>query len=251
MKTLQERLQKFVARSGVASRRKAEKLITSGRVKVNGSIVRELGVKVDPRVDIVTVDGRVLEPEKKVYLLLNKPRGYVTTLHDPQGRPTVADLVRDVKERIFPVGRLDFDTEGLLLLTNDGELAYALTHPKHEINKTYLALVEGTPPPGKIRQMRRGLMLEDGPTAPARVRLVGNQGGNAVLQITIHEGRNRQVRRMCEAVGHPVLSLKRIKMANLELAGLLPGKFRSLTGKELAGLKKLALAGGNNRHGPN
>jgi len=237
---MKERLQKFMARAGVASRRHSEKLITSGRVKVNNSVVTELGTKINPDVDTVTVDNKTVKVEKKIYLLLNKPKGYVTTLRDPQGRPVITDLIKDISQRVYPVGRLDYDTEGLLLLTNDGQLTHALTHPRHEIPKTYHVLVRGIPARGKIKQMQEGLLLSDGPTAPAKVRLLDKQKGNALLQIKIHEGRNRQVRRMCEHIGHPVLALKRVKIGNLTLKGLAKGKYRHLTQQEVTGLKKLA-----------
>lgn len=235
-----ERLQKFLARAGVASRRTSEELITQGKVKVNGQIVTVMGVKIDPAKDVIEVEGKKVKPEeKKVYILLNKPAGYVTTLRDPQKRPKVIDLLKDVKERIYPVGRLDFDTEGLLLLTNDGELTYALTHPKHEIGKTYLALVKGTPDRDKLKRFQRGLRLADGVTAPAKVRLLKKGKIGTLLEITIYEGRNRQIRRMCETIGHPVLELKRIKMGFLDLKGVETGKYRYLTGEEIKKLKKL------------
>lgn len=236
-----ERLHKFMARAGVASRRQCEELIARGRVKVNGKIVTVPGLKIDPVKDRVEVDGCVLsKPEKKVYLLLNKPAGYVTTVKDPRGRAKVTDLLSGVKQRVYPVGRLDYDTEGLLLLTNDGDLAYALTHPRHEVPKTYLARVQGVPAPEKLKELAGGVLLEDGPTAPARVRLVGDKGGNGLLEITIHEGRNRQVRRMCERIGHPVLALRRVRIGPLELGGMKPGQYRHLTFREVARLRKAA-----------
>lgn len=238
---MKERLQKFIARAGVASRRHAEKLITSGRVKVNGIVVKELGTKINPDIDTVTVDNKPVKAEEKVYLLLNKPKGYVTTLYDPQGRPIITDILKNVRERVYPVGRLDYDTEGLLLVTNDGQLTYALTHPRHEVPKTYRALVKGVPSREKINQMRNGLMLSDGPTAPAKVRLLGRKKDNGLLEITIHEGRNRQVKRMCEHIGHPVLELKRVKLGNLTLKGLATGQYRHLTRKEINELKKFIM----------
>lgn len=244
---MKERLQKYMARAGVASRRHSEQLITSGRVKVNNVIVKELGTKIDPRVDKVTVDNKPVRAEKKVYLLLNKPKGYVTTLDDPRGRPIITDLIKNVSQRVYPVGRLDYDTEGLLLLTNDGRLTQALTHPRHEIKKTYQALVKGIPTKEKIEHMENGLELSDGPTAPARVRLLGRRDGNGLLQITIHEGRNRQVRRMCRHIGHPVLELKRVRIGDLTLKGLPKGKYRRLTPQELSKLKKMAFSRTNKR----
>ncbi|MEW6423979.1 MAG: pseudouridine synthase [Bacillota bacterium] len=237
-----ERLHKYLARAGVASRRKCEELIQAGLVKVNDQIVTRLGTSIDPAVDRVEVASRpVQKPGEKVYILLNKPAGYVTTVHDPQGRPKVLDLLKNVRRRVYPVGRLDYETEGLLLLTNDGELAYALTHPRHRVQKTYLAWVSGVPPADKLAQMAKGMLLSDGLTAPARVRLKGKNKKGAVLEISIHEGRKRQVRRMCARIGHPVYRLKRIGLGPLALRGLKPGEYRLLTPEEVAKLKKAAL----------
>lgn len=211
----------------------------AGRVRVNGEVVKELGVKVDPERDRVEVDGKPVKPAEKIYILLYKPAGYVTTLYDPQGRPKVTDLLRGVSARVHPVGRLDYETEGLLLLTNDGDLTFRLTHPRHEIPKTYHALVKGVPDAADLRRLRTGVMLEDGMTAPAQVRLLKVEKGNAWLEITIHEGRNRQVRRMAEAVGHPVLYLCRVKYAFLDLKGLKKGEFRHLTPREVKKLQKI------------
>lgn len=235
-----ERLQKYLAHAGVASRRTCEELISAGKVRVNGEVVREMGVKIDPEKDRVEVNGQTVgEKEDKIYLMLNKPKGYVTTLRDPQGRPKVVDLVKDTGRRVYPVGRLDFDTEGLLLLTNDGELTFALTHPRHEIGKTYIAVVKGIPDKDKLKRFQKGLRLADGMTAPAKVRVMKKKGANAVLEITIFEGRNRQIRRMCETIGHPVLELKRISMGFLELGNLAEGKYRQLTEKEIRKLKEI------------
>lgn len=235
-----ERLQKYLAHAGIASRRTCEEIITAGKVKVNGQVVREMGVKIDPVNDVIEVNGkRVGEKEEKIYLLLNKPDGYVTTLRDPQGRPKVTDLVKEVAKRVYPVGRLDFETEGLLILTNDGEITYALTHPKHEIGKTYIALVKGLPDKDKIKRFQKGLRLADGPTAPAKVKFLKKQGSNALLEITIYEGRNRQVRRMCETIGHPVMNLKRVSMGFLNLDNLETGKYRHLTKTEVKKLRSL------------
>jgi len=235
-----ERLQKVLAQAGVASRRKCEELILQGRVQVNGVTVRELGTKVDPGRDEIAVDGRVIRREELVYLLLYKPTGVITSLHDPQGRPVVTDLLCGVKQRVFPVGRLDYDTSGLLLLTNDGELANRVAHPSFEIDKVYRAWVKGVPSPEKLRQLAQGVLLADGLTAPGRARLLKADplGRRALLELTIHEGRNQQVRRMCAAVGHPVESLKRIRLGFLTLDGLAPGQYRHLTPEELHRLKR-------------
>ena len=232
-----ERLQKVLAHAGIASRRKCEELILEGRVKVNGEIIKELGTKVGPQ-DKVEVRGKlVTAPEEKVYLLINKPVGYVSTVYDPQRRPKVTDLVKEVKARVYPVGRLDFDTEGLLLLTNDGDLTYALTHPKHEFPKTYLVKVQGAPSQDKLDRFRKGLRLTDGKTAPAKVERQKKVGSNTLLEITIYEGRNRQIRRMCETLGHPVLELKRVRFGFLTLTGVETGKYRVLTKDEIDKLK--------------
>jgi len=238
---MQERLQKVISRAGIASRREAEKLITAGRVSVNGVVQRELGTKVDPERDIVAVDGKPIAAEKKVYILLNKPKGIVTTCADPQGRKTVLDLLGEVPARIYPVGRLDYNTEGLLLLTNDGELAHALTHPSRQIDKTYIAKVKGIPAEEKLDLLRMGIKLEDGLTAPAKVNVVDvdREKNVTTLEITIHEGKNRQIRRMCDAIGHPIKNLKRVRFAFLTLEGLRRGQFRYLSYGEVQKLKRL------------
>jgi 23S rRNA pseudouridine2605 synthase len=235
-----ERLQKVLAHAGVASRRHCEELIVQGRVQVNGKIVRELGMKVNPDGDKILVDGRPIRLEKHVYLLLNKPTGVITSVRDPQGRRVVTDLLKGVKERVYPVGRLDYDTSGLLLLTNDGELANRLAHPSYEIDKVYRAWVKGVPAPEQVRKLAAGIMLEDGITAPGQAKLIKTSaaGDKALLELTIHEGRNRQVRRMCEAIGHPVLSLERIRLGFLTLEGLKSGEFRPLTSAEVERLKQ-------------
>lgn len=236
-----ERLQKVLARAGVASRRHCEEMIASGKVRVNGKVVTELGTRVDPVKDRIQVGKDIVKTSPpKYYLILYKPRGYVTTLSDEKGRKKVTDLIKNVSARVYPVGRLDYDSEGLLLLTNDGDLTYALTHPSHQVPKTYLARVAGLPGPAKLQEMAEGLELEDGLTAPARVSLAGEREGNALLEITIHEGRKRQVRRMCEYIGHPVLRLQRIRFGNLSIEGLKPGQFRHLTARELSQLKRKA-----------
>ncbi|MCK9910743.1 rRNA pseudouridine synthase, partial [Microbacteriaceae bacterium K1510] len=217
-----ERLQKVLAQAGVASRRSCEELITQGRVRVNGKVVLELGTKVDPHADNIEVDGRPIKQEQKTYILLYKPTGVITSLSDPQGRQVVTDLLTGVKERVYPVGRLDYDTSGLLLLTNDGELANRLAHPSFEIDKVYRARVKGIPTPAKIKQLAAGILLDDGMTAPGEAQLleVDQAKNQALIQLTIHEGRNRQVRRMCEAVGHPVITLARIQVGFLTLHGV-------------------------------
>jgi 23S rRNA pseudouridine2605 synthase len=235
-----ERLHKVMAQAGLASRRHSEELIQAGRVSVNGQVVTQLGTKVIPGKDLIEVDGRPLgKPEEPIYILLNKPKGYVTTLFDPQGRKKVTDLLGgEVGQRVYPVGRLDYDTEGLLLLTNDGELANALMHPSQQVKKTYIAKVRGVPNATKIAQLEQGVELEDGITAPADVKLIEAHGPNAAtLSIRIHEGRNRQVRRMFEAVGHEVISLKRTTLGPIHLKGLKVGEWRELTPQELKDLR--------------
>jgi len=233
-----ERLQKVMAHAGVASRRKCEEIISQGRVKVNGEVVTELGTKVSPD-DLIEVDGQVIFQEKKVYLLLNKPVGYITTVDDPRGRKTVLDLIKGVPQRIYPVGRLDYDTSGLLILTNDGDLTYALTHPSHMIDKTYRVEVQGHPSPKELARLEKGVLLDDGITAPARIENLQKRRDTTVFEITIYEGRNRQVRRMCEFIGYPVENLKRIKFAFIELNGLAEGKFRFLNKEEVNKLREL------------
>ncbi|HMM21323.1 MAG TPA: pseudouridine synthase [Selenomonadales bacterium] len=239
---MQERLQKIISEAGVASRRKAEELITGGRVTVNGKVVSALGTKVVRGRDTIAVDGKPLGIVKKFYILFHKPKGVITSLHDPEGRKTVADYIADIPARLYPVGRLDYATEGLLLLTNDGELTNALLHPSQEIAKTYWAEVAGIPAEEKLDLLRAGIRLDDGPTAPARVRILDRDEdkNRAQLEIIIHEGRNRQVRRMCEAIGHPVNKLKRVKFAFLTLEGVRRGKYRHLEREEVTRLKELA-----------
>lgn len=236
---MKERLQKIIAAAGMASRREAEKWIEAGRVAVNGRRA-VLGDVADSDADAVTVDGkRVNSAERKFYVLLNKPVGYVTTRHDPQGRPVVTDLLKEINARLFPVGRLDLNTEGLLILTNDGSLANHLAHPRHAVEKTYLVRVRGTLSSVAKNRLEQGISLEDGMTAPARVEKVRIAGNHSWFEITIREGRNRQVRRMCEAVGHSVSRLKRIRVAFLELGDLIAGKHRFLSQSEVVRLKRL------------
>ncbi|NLW22464.1 MAG: rRNA pseudouridine synthase [Tissierellia bacterium] len=234
------RLQKYIARSGLASRRKAEELILQGRVKVNDVIVKELGTKVDPQKDTIKVDNKVIKLESnKVYIMLNKPEGYVTTLKDKYSVKIVLDLIHGIDERIFPVGRLDMDTSGLLLLTNDGDLAFKLTHPSFQVKKKYIALVEGIPTNNKLDKFRKGLKIDGRMTAKAHVRILKKYRDSALLEIIIHEGRNRQVRKMCKSIGHPVKKLKRIAIGDLELGDLDLGCWRHLTKKEVEYLKGL------------
>jgi len=228
-----ERLQKVLARVGIGSRRVCEDLIAEGRVRVDGDIA-VLGRRVDPETALIEVDGAPVgvRPDL-VHYVLNKPAGVVTTANDPQGRPTVVGLVPD-EPRVFPVGRLDADTEGLLLLTNDGELAHRLTHPSYGVEKEYVAEVEGLPTRAVLRRLREGVELDDGPTAPARATLIDP----SVVRLTIHEGRNRQVRRMCEAVGHSVVRLVRTRIGPLADRSLAPGTWRELTGDEVRSLQR-------------
>jgi 23S rRNA pseudouridine2605 synthase len=236
---VKERLQKLIAAAGLASRREAETWISAGRVSVNGRIA-SLGDSADPEKDRVEVDGRPLLGEgRKYYLLLNKPVGYVSTRRDPEGRPVVTDLVSEIPARLYPVGRLDLNTEGLLLMTNDGALANRLAHPRHQVEKTYLVRVRGTLSRETLERLEGGVLLEDGMTAPARVDKVRTATSHSWFHLTIREGRNRQVRRMCEAVGFQVSRLKRIRIAFLEIDELPSGKFRHLTPQEVARLKKL------------
>lgn len=232
-----DRLQKVIAKAGVCSRRKAEELISAGRVMVNGKTVRRLGTKVDPKSDRIAVDGETLEREPRVYCMLNKPAGVVSTAHDPEGRTTVLQLVpQDV--RFYPVGRLDYDTEGLLLLTNDGELTYRLTHPSHEIDKVYVAELRGRLGSVALQSLREGVDLEDGRTSPAKVSVLQTTDSATVVEMTIHEGRNRQIRRMAEHVGFPVVRLVRLAIGPIRLGDLRRGRWRYLTDAELDALKK-------------
>jgi 23S rRNA pseudouridine2605 synthase len=234
------RLQKVLSQAGVASRRAAEKLIAEGRVSVNGKTVLTMGVKVDPGKDEIRVDGRRIKRASRLrYILLHKPAGYVTTRSDPQRRRIVLDLLAGVREYVYPVGRLDYDTEGLLLLTNDGELAARLTHPRHGVARTYEARVAGMPDREAIDRLRTGIPLDGRRTLPADVVLLneGRRDRDGVLRMTIREGRNRQVRRMCEAVGHPVQHLKRTRFGVLGDRKLKPGEWRELGPEEVAALK--------------
>jgi len=239
---MEERIQKILSAAGVASRRAAEEIILEGRVRVNGKVVSELGTKADPDRDHIKVDGKLINPKQpKAYIMLNKPAGFVTTMSDPEGRPIVANLLKGVRVRVYPVGRLDYDTEGLLLLTNDGDLAHLVTHPKHELPKTYLVKVKGFLEDRHIEMLEQGVFLKDGKTAPARVRKLRKEEANSWVEITIHEGRKRQVRRMIDHTGHSVIKLKRTKVGTLSLGDLPVGMFRHLTLDEVQGLRQMAM----------
>lgn len=236
------RLQKFLARAGVASRRGSENLMSAGRVRVNGQVVTELGSRVDPSADTVSVDGcEVYLSGSAVTLMLNKPPGYLTTMSDPFGRPTVADLVpRSRYPGLFPIGRLDLDTTGILLFSTDGELGNTLLHPRHHVDKSYIVRVEGRMGVKQLRALRAGVELEDGMTLPAEVELMEVNDTSSLLRITIHEGRKRQVRRMCEFVGHPVTTLHRSSFGPLSLGNLLQGEWRLLSDSEISALRGTA-----------
>ncbi len=232
------RLQKYLAHAGVASRRASEELIRQGRVVVNGKVVTDMGIMV-VETDSIAVDGMSVtnEPiEDKIYIVLNKPVGYVSSARDQFGRPTVIDLVKETNTRLYPVGRLDYDTSGLIILTNDGDFTYRLTHPKHEVDKVYEALVSGIPSKSEIERFERGLKIENYITSPARLSILSVKGHNALILVTIHEGKNRQVRKMCEAIGHKVLALKRISIGPIALEDLPEGKWRRLTPEEVKSL---------------
>jgi 23S rRNA pseudouridine2605 synthase len=240
-----ERLQKILSAAGVASRRASETLITGGRVTVNGKTILELGTKADPERDDIRVDGqRIRIAERRRYLLLDKPRGYMTTRKDPEHRPTVFDLLPEVREYIYPVGRLDYDSEGLLLLTNDGELAERLMHPRHEVEREYHVRVRGVPTDETVGRLRRGVVLEGRRTAPADVSVMkerlGAREDQSLLSVVLHEGRTRQVRNMCEAVGHPVVRLRRVRIGPISDPDIRTGEHRDLTSHEVARLRKAA-----------
>jgi pseudouridine synthase len=239
------RLQKILSAAGVASRRTAETLITQGRVSVNGATVRELGTKADPLADDIRVDGRRIKPPRRArYILLNKPRGYITTRSDPQQRPTVIDLLAKsgITEYIYPVGRLDYDSEGLLLLTSDGDLAAHLTHPRHGVEREYEVRLRGVPERRELERIARGVVIDGRRTAPASVRLRktldATAGVQSIVSIVLHEGRNRQVRKMCDAIGHPVVRLRRVRIGPITDDRLKPGEFRELSEREVRALRK-------------
>lgn len=232
-----ERLQKFLAQAGVSSRRQAEQLMREGRVRVNGQAIIEPGFKVDTEKDYVKVDGKTVRQERMAYILMNKPKNTICTLEDPGHRVRVVDLVRGVKARLFPVGRLDWDTTGALLLTNDGELTNLLIHPRHSVKRTYVAKVKGIPTPERLAKFKKGIYLDGRRTLPAFAKLLSVKEKNSVIQLTLREGRNRQVKRMCQAIGHPCLRLTRVAFGFLTVDNLLPGRWRHLTPEEVARLK--------------
>ena len=236
------RINKYIASCGIASRRKAEEIILQNRVKVNGNVIEELSFNIDENNDIVEIDGvQIGLDEKEVYIVLNKPEGYITTVKDQFDRPSVLDLVGDIKERIYPIGRLDYETSGLLILTNDGDLTYKLTHPKHEVDKTYMAIVKGIPTIDEMKKFEEGLYIEDYKTSPAKIRIMkrDDEKNYAICEIKIHEGRNRQVRKMCRAIDHPVLRLRRVAMGKITLRETKVGEYRHLSTEEVEYLKGL------------
>lgn len=238
-----ERLQKYLAGAGVDSRRKCEELIVQGQVEINNTVVTKLGTKIDPQKDNVKVNGKLIKyTEKKLfsYILLNKPKGYLTSLSDPFGRPIVLDLLKDIKERVYPVGRLDFNSEGLLILTDDGELTHALTHPAKEVEKVYIVKVKGIPSSEKLKTLSKGVVLENNyRLSPCKIYLLKITNGNAILKIKIREGKKRQIRKMGEYIGHFILKLRRTQLGPISLKGVKPGEYRYLNKEEIRSLKKI------------
>lgn len=235
---MEERLQKYMARCGLASRRECEKIISQGKVTVNGKLILEMGKKINPSKDEIKVEGRLIVPEtKKAYIILNKPVGYISTVSDPMGRPTILELIGDIGLRIFPVGRLDFDSQGLIILTNDGDFTYYLTHPKHGIKKEYRVLVSGSPKNEDIESLKRGINIDDYFTNPAEIININKEDGGSIFKVIINEGRNRQVRRMFDSIGHPVISLTRVSVGNITLGNLPLGSWRYLRQDEVDGIK--------------
>ncbi len=234
------RLQKFIAKAGICSRRKAEQMIVDGRVSVNNNLITDMGFKVDISKDKVKVDNKLIELDNnKIYIVLNKPSGVITSVKDEKNRKTVLDFTKDIKQRIYPVGRLDYDTSGLILLTNDGDIAYKLMHPSKKVYKKYLATVEGIPNELELDELRNGIIIDNKKTAKARAYVVDKINKDAVLSIEIYEGRNHQVKKMCEMIGHPVKHLKRVSIGEIELGDLKVGEWRELTERELKFLKQL------------
>jgi len=235
---MEQRLQKIIAEMGLASRRKAEEIILEGRVTVNGKVAT-IGMKADTLKDHIKVDGKLLfRPEKKVYFVFNKPRGVVTSMSDPEGRPTVHDFLKGIKQRVYPVGRLDFDSEGMLLITNDGEFAHAVLHPSKKIPKTYLVKIKGMIDDESIEKLRKGIRLDRTITAPAKVRRWRKIENNSWLEMVIYEGKKRQIRRMLERVGHSVIRLMRIRINGIEMGALRPGECRQISSEEMRILEK-------------
>lgn len=236
---MEERLQKYMASCGVASRRKCEELILSKKVKVNGVVIEELGTKVIPGKDIVEYDGKVIEPEKNhVYIMLNKPEGVITSVKDEKDRKTVIDLI-NVDERIYPIGRLDYDSSGLILLTNDGEVYNKIIHPREKIMKKYIVVAKGEFSKADLNRFEKGIDIGGYVTAPAKIKVLKYEDNKSTVEIGIHEGKNRQIRRMCSAVGHDVLALKRVQIGEIKLGYLKRGEYRDLTEKELAYIRRL------------
>ncbi|WP_273701740.1 pseudouridine synthase [Tepidanaerobacter acetatoxydans] len=234
------RLQKYLSQAGVDSRRACEDIILQGKVSVNGKTIKKLGTKVNPETDIIKVNGKVCSLKYDfIYILINKPKGILTTVKDPLGRPTVLDLLPEFCERVFPVGRLDKETEGLLILTNDGEVTYKLTHPKYKVIKIYVAHVKGIVGNNKIKALEKGVTLEDGVTAPAKANILKVLRNSTIIKLEIHEGRKRQVRRMCDSIGHPIIELKRTQIGDISIKGLKPGEWRLLSQREIDYIKGL------------
>jgi pseudouridine synthase len=246
-----ERIQKILAKAGIASRREAERMLLERRVTVNGAVIDTLGFKADPLKDRIKVSGKIITRfEPKVTILVNKPRGYLSTVKDPKGRPTVMDLLKDMKWRIYPVGRLDFDAEGLLLLTNDGELNNVLIHPRYSIPRTYLVKVRGVPEEKGLVRLKKGITLEDGKAKVDSVHVLGQKAKNSWIRVVVTEGRNRIVKRMFSAIGHPVLKLKRVQFGPILLGNLAFGQFRYLTHSEIMRLKSLKSKSSDNPFSP-
>lgn len=234
------RINKYLADSGICSRRRAEEIILQGKVFLNGKCVTELGTKVDTQKDVIKVEGKVIRPvSKKIYIMLNKPCGVITSSKDQFGRKTVLDFVKDIDERLYAVGRLDYDTSGLIILTNDGEVSQKITHPRNIVEKEYIARVMGIPARDEIEAFEKGLQIEDYITSTAKLRILKTFEKECELKVTIHEGKNRQVRKMCDKIGHPVILLKRVAIGKIRLANLKEGSFRHLTDTEVKYLKGL------------
>lgn len=240
---MKERIQKAIARSGLVSRRKAEDLIRQKRVKLNGSVITELGTKVDLDHDTIQIDGTFLElPEEKIYILMHKPHGYICTASDPQGRPTVLSLIRKMPERIYPVGRLDFDTEGLIALTNDGDFAQILQHPSHNIPRSYQVKVHGVPSKKALSDLEDGILLDGRKAYASRVRIIKKTKQNCWIELVLYEGRNRQIKRMLAAIGHPALRIIRTSFGPLALDNLPCGSYRSMKRREIESVRKMKLS---------